>query len=80
MRELPNRKSKNGEEFIYAYAEEHKPVTVRNLFYTATVPKIVGITKDETGYGKINELPIECVSNMRFRIGGLLTTVAQFGG
>ena len=47
---------KEREEFIYAYAEEHKPVTVRQLFYAATVSKIVGITKDEAGYGKIQRI------------------------
>ena len=54
MRERATKQEiKEREEFIYAYAEEHKPGTVRQLFYAATVSKVVGITKAEAGYGKI---------------------------
>ena len=60
MRERATKQEiKEREEFIYAYAEEHKPVTVRQLFYAATVSKIVGITKDEAGYGKIQRIALQ---------------------
>ena len=57
MRERATKQEiKEREEFIYAYAEEHKPGTVRQLFYAATISKIVGITKAEAGYGKIQRI------------------------
>jgi len=40
-------------EFLISYAEEHGPVTVRGLFYRATVAGLPGIDKTESGYGKI---------------------------
>ena len=57
MRERATKQEiKEREEFIHAYAEEQKPKTVRQLFYAATVSKIVDITKDEAGYGKIQQI------------------------
>ena len=57
MRERATKQEiKEREEFLYAYAAEHKPGTVRQLFYAATISKIVGITKAEAGYGKIQRI------------------------
>jgi len=41
------------ERFLIDYATEHYPVTVRQLFYAATVAGLVGIEKNENGYRKI---------------------------
>ncbi len=40
-------------EFLVSYAEEFAPVTVRQLFYAATVAGLVGIDKTEQGYAKV---------------------------
>lgn len=40
-------------EFLIAYAHEHAPVTVRQLFYAATVAGVQGIDKNEAGYSKV---------------------------
>lgn len=40
-------------EFLIGYARKHGPVTVRQLFYAATVAGIVGIDKTEAGYNKV---------------------------
>lgn len=40
------------DEFLYGYASEHNPVTIRQLFYAATV-HLNNIPKTEKGYGKI---------------------------
>ncbi len=40
-------------EFLIAYAVEHQPVTVRQLFYAATVANLPGIDKSEGGYSKV---------------------------
>lgn len=40
-------------EFLIDYAREHGPVTVRQLFYQATVAHLPGIEKTEDGYNKI---------------------------
>ncbi len=39
--------------FLIAYAEQHAPVTVRQLFYAATVANIPGVEKTEGGYSKV---------------------------
>jgi hypothetical protein len=39
--------------FLIAYATEHQPVTVRQLFYAATVANLPGIDKTEDGYNKV---------------------------
>jgi len=44
---------KKRERFLIDYATEHSPVTVRQLFYAATVAGLVGIDKNENGYRKI---------------------------
>jgi hypothetical protein len=41
--------------FLIHYAELQKPVTVRQLFYAATVAGIPGIEKSEHGYAKVQE-------------------------
>lgn len=40
-------------------AEENGPCSVRHLFYAATVAKVPGITKDDSGYGKVQRLALE---------------------
>lgn len=40
------------DEFLYCYAQEHRPVTIRQLFYAATV-HLDAIPKTEKGYGMI---------------------------
>lgn len=40
-------------EFLIDYAQRHKPVTVRQLFYAATVAGVPGIDKTEAGYNKV---------------------------
>ena len=42
-------------EFLIAYAEEHGPVTVRQLYYQAEVHGLPGIDKTDKGYGKIQK-------------------------
>ncbi len=42
-------------EFLIDYADEHGPVTVRQLFYQAVVHGLPGIEKDDNGYDKIQE-------------------------
>lgn len=39
--------------FLIDYATKHQPVTVRQLFYAATVVGVTGIDKDESGYNKV---------------------------
>lgn len=40
-------------QFLIDYANEHGPVTVRGLFYAATVAGIPGIEKTDGGYNKV---------------------------
>ncbi len=40
-------------QFLIGYAVEHAPVTVRQLFYAATVAAVPGIEKTEAGYNKV---------------------------
>jgi hypothetical protein len=40
-------------EFLIDYATRHGPVTVRQLFYAATVADVPGIDKTEAGYCKV---------------------------
>jgi hypothetical protein len=40
-------------EFLISYAEEHGPVTVRQLYYQSEVAHLPGIDKTENGYCKI---------------------------
>ncbi len=39
--------------FLIAYAQRHRPVTVRQLFYAAVVASVPGIEKSESGYNKV---------------------------
>ena len=39
--------------FLIDYAERHGPVTVRQLFYAATVHNVPGVEKTEGGYDKV---------------------------
>lgn len=59
--------------FLISYAETHAPVTVRQLFYAATVANIPGIEKTEGGYNKVQaqvlnlrragRLPYHCIAD-----------------
>jgi hypothetical protein len=40
-------------QFLVSYAVAHQPVTVRQLFYAATVAGVPGIDKTEAGYNKV---------------------------
>ena len=40
-------------EFLIAYAEEHSPVSVRQLYYQAETADVPGIDKTESSYGKV---------------------------
>ena len=42
-------------EFLIEYAEEHGPVTCRQLYYQSVVHGLPGIEKDDSGYDKIQE-------------------------
>ncbi len=44
---------------LVALAHEHGPCSVRHLFYQATVAKVPGITKDDSGYNKVQPLVLE---------------------
>ncbi len=41
--------------FLIAYASKHSPVTVRQLFYAATVAGLPGIQKDDNGYNAVQQ-------------------------
>lgn len=54
----PRRRATSAEmeiraRFLIDYAEAHGPVTVRQLFYQATVASLPGIDKTEDGYNKV---------------------------
>jgi len=53
-------------EFLIGYAEEHGPVTVRQLYYQAEVHDLPGIDKTENSYAKVQRQ----VLNLR-RVGRL---------
>lgn len=61
---IPRRRA-TGEEmeirarFLIAYARANAPVTVRQLFYAATVASVAGITKDDNGYNKVQQQVLE---------------------
>ena len=60
-------------QFLIDYAVEHAPVTIRQLFYAATVADLPGIEKSEAGYNKVQaqvlelrragRLPYRCISD-----------------
>ena len=61
---LKRRRATNAEmaqraDFLINYAERHRPVTVRQLFYAATVAGVPGIEKDEAGYNKVQAQVLE---------------------
>lgn len=59
------RRRATGEEmesrarFLVSYARDNAPVTVRQLFYAATVSGLPGITKDDNGYNKVQQQVLE---------------------
>jgi hypothetical protein len=46
-------------EFLIAYAAEHGPVTVRQLYYQSEVRGIAGIDKTEAGYDRVQRQVLE---------------------
>ena len=46
-------------QFFLSYAKAHAPVTVRQLFYAATVANVPGIEKSEGGYNKVQAQCLE---------------------
>jgi hypothetical protein len=60
-------------EFLIAYAMEHGPVTVRQLYYQAEVHELPGIDKTDNGYNRIQyqvlklrregRLPYSCIAD-----------------
>ena len=46
-------------EFLIAYAGEHGPVTVRQLYYQAEVKGVAGIDKTDAGYDKVQRQVLE---------------------
>lgn len=49
-------------QFLLDYAQRHAPVTVRQLFYAATVAGVPGIEKTEGGYNKVQ---VQCLDLRR---------------
>lgn len=50
-----NEEMETRARFLIDYAAKHAPVTVRQLFYAATVAGIPGIRKDDNGYNAIQQ-------------------------
>ncbi|MBB5273965.1 hypothetical protein HNR26_000003 [Rhizobium rosettiformans] len=50
-----NEEMETRARFLIDYAAKHAPVTVRQLFYAATVAGIPGIQKDDNGYNAIQQ-------------------------
>lgn len=50
-------------DFLLTYAAENGPVTVRQLFYAATVDGVPGIDKTEAGYKKVQRQVLELRRN-----------------
>lgn len=78
-----NKELAERDAFLVHYAAMHKPVTVRQLFYAATVHNLPGVTKDDKGYGKVQRrvlelrkngmLPYEHIADMSRSVWGLNT-------
>jgi len=61
-------------QFLISYAIRHHPVTVRQLFYAATVAGVPGIEKNDNGYNKVQlqvldlrrsgRLPYYCIADL----------------
>lgn len=75
---IKRRRATKGEmteraKFLITYAKRHRPVTVRQLFYAATVAGVPGIDKTEAGYNKVQaqvlklrreqKLPYACIGD-----------------
>ncbi len=55
--------------FLLSYAANNKPVTVRQLFYAATVAGLPGIWKDDDGYTKVQRQVLELRRSGRMPYG-----------
>ncbi len=44
---------------LYELAAEHQPASVRHIFYLAVVAAVVGITKNDSGYNKVQRMLVE---------------------
>ena len=56
-------------EFLIGYAEEHGPVTVRQLYYQAEVAGLPGIDKTESSYSKIQQQVLQLRRDGRLDYG-----------
>lgn len=56
-------------EFLLDYARRHAPVTVRQLFYAATVASLPGIEKIEGGYNKVQAQVLDLRQSGRMPYG-----------
>src|SRR5438105_4586804 len=52
-RHASNEEMEERAEFLIAYAAEHSPVTVRQLYYQAEVHGLSGIDKTDAGYMRV---------------------------
>lgn len=57
--------------FLIEYAEKHQPVTVRQLYYAATVAGLPGIQKDDNGYTAIQRQVLELRRSGRMPYGNI---------
>jgi hypothetical protein len=58
-------------EFLIDYAAKHFPVTVRQLFYAATVAGVPGIAKDDNGYNAIQQQVLKLRRQGRMPYGNI---------
>lgn len=69
--------------FLIDYACRNAPVTVRQLFYAATVAGVSGISKDDNGYNKVQiqvlelrrsgRMPYHCIADLTRFLRGVNT-------
>lgn len=69
--------------FLVDYACKNAPVTVRQLFYAATVAGVPGISKDDNGYNKVQmqvlelrrsgRMPYRCIADLTRFLRGVNT-------
>ena len=63
--------------FLIAYASQHAPVTVRQLYYQAEVAGLPGIEKTETGYAKVQHQVLELRRQGRLSYGWIADSTRQ---
>lgn len=57
--------------FLIDYAAQHFPVTVRQLFYAATVAGVPGISKDDNGYNAVQQQVLKLRRQGRMPYGNI---------